>query len=121
MAKPRIAKDFDKLSEELIAQIKMEYPNGFENNLITYTDAKGVKVSALPFETEAAYYLIKMTRMEAKRIIEEDEDYDSEGNLRDDFGDELEGAAEAGGDEEEEEDNYGDDPADEPAGDDDED
>lgn len=119
--KPRIAKDYDKLPEELIARIKMEYPYGFEDNLITYTDAKGNKVSALPFETDDTYYLIRMTRMEAKRIIAEDEDYDDEGNLRDDFVvDEVEGEEDGTSADEEEEDTYGDEPADE-GGDDDED
>ncbi|GAB4376534.1 MAG: hypothetical protein Kow0075_03760 [Salibacteraceae bacterium] len=89
-AKPRIAKDYEKLPQELINRIKLEYPYGFEDNLITYTNAQGQKVSALPFETEEAYYLIKMTKLEAQRIIEEDDDYDDEGVLRDDFADEIE-------------------------------
>lgn len=89
--KPRIAKDYEKLSEELINQIKIEYPFGFEENLISYKDAKGNKISALPFETEEVYYLVRMTRAEAQQIIEEDEDYDDDGNLREDFADEIEG------------------------------
>lgn len=116
--KPRIAKDYDKLSEELIAQIKIEYPFGFEDNLITYKDAKGNKVSALPFETDDVYYLIRMTKAEAQRIIEDDEDYDDSGQLREDFADEVAGADEAA-DEEEEEDTY--DQPDEDAGEDDDD
>ena len=35
----------------------------------------------MPFETEDYYYLIRMTRSEAQQIIEEDEDYDEDGNL----------------------------------------
>lgn len=89
-SKPRIAKDYEKLSEELINQIKLEYPYGFEDNLISYKDAKGNKISALPFETEEVYYLVRMTRAEAQQIIEEDDDYDDDGNLRDDFADEIE-------------------------------
>lgn len=59
--------------------------------------------------------------MEAKRIIAEDEDYDDEGNLRDDFVvDEVEGEEDGTSADEEEEDTYGDEPADE-GGDDDED
>ena len=77
--KPRIAKDYDKLSEELVAQIKIEYPFGFEENLISYKNAQGVKISALPFETEEVYYLIKMTKAEAQQIIEDDADYDDDG------------------------------------------
>jgi len=89
-SKPRIAKDYDKLSEELVNQIKLEYPFGFEDNLISYKDAKGNKVSALPFESEEVYYLIRMTRTEAQQIIEDDEDYDDDGNLREGFADDIE-------------------------------
>jgi len=36
MNKPKIIKDFDKLNEEVLAQIKLEYPLGFEKKLITF-------------------------------------------------------------------------------------
>lgn len=85
MAKKRIVKDYDQVPEDVISRVKMEYPYGFAQNLITYQDKDGKKVSALPFETEDIYYLIRMTMLEAKQIIEEDEDYDEEGRLRDDF------------------------------------
>ena len=111
--KPRIAKDYDKLTEELINQIKIEYPFGFEENLISYKDARGNKISALPFETEEVYYLVRMTKAEAQQIIEDDDDYDNDGNLREDFAEEIEG-------EEEEEETSKDEPADESGGDDDE-
>ena len=97
--KPRIAKDFDKLSEDLLNQIKLEYPFGFEDNLISYKDAKGNKVSALPFETTDVYYLVRMTKAEAQQIIEEDDDYDGDGNLREDFEDDLEDSNDEGDDE----------------------
>ncbi|HAQ69768.1 MAG TPA: hypothetical protein DCR48_02215 [Flavobacteriales bacterium] len=117
--KPRIAKDYDKLSEELVAQIKIEYPFGFEENLISYKNAQGVKISALPFETEEVYYLIKMTKAEAQQIIEDDADYDDDGNLKEGFAEEAAGDDDTSSDEEEEEDSY--DKADDDAGDDDQD
>lgn len=85
MAKKRIVKDYDKLPKETQAQVKMEYPNGFAHKLISYVGPKGEKVSALPFETEETYYLIRMTVQEARQIIRDDEDYDEDGKLRDDF------------------------------------
>jgi hypothetical protein len=117
--KPRIAKDFDKLSEELVNRIKLEYPFGFEDNLIIYTDAKGAKVSALPFDTDEAYYLVRMTRLEAQKIIEDDDDYDDDGNLRDDFADDVEGADDTPAIEDDEEEDSYDQPDD--SGDDDDD
>lgn len=65
----------------------MKYPTGYANYLVFYTDKEGKKVSALPFETEDVYYLIRMTVQEAKRLIKEDVDYDEEGVLREDFSD----------------------------------
>ena len=65
--------------------IKIQYPNGFKDHLIFYSDIHGKRVSALPFETEDIYYLVRMTANEAEQIIEEDEDYDETGTLKDGF------------------------------------
>lgn len=86
MAKKRIVKDYEQLNEEVITQLKLNYPNGFSENLIKFVNSKGRTVSALPFETEEVYYLIRMTEDEAVQIIEADEDYDEFGNLESDFG-----------------------------------
>lgn len=83
--KKRIVKDYDALPEDIISRVKLEYPYGFEQNLVKYNDKEGKRVSALPFETEDIYYLIRMTTQEARQIIEDDDDYDEDGNLRKDF------------------------------------
>ena len=80
-AKPRVIKDFDKLDSEIQEMIKLEYPNGFGDNLIKFINAEGRQVSALPFETEEKYFLVRMTVAQAQEIIEEDDDYDEYGNL----------------------------------------
>lgn len=85
MAKKRVVIDYEKLPGDIVNRIKIEYPEGFEDNLITFTNAKGMFVSALPFETEEVYYLIRMTENEAREIIEDDDDYGADGKLRDDF------------------------------------
>jgi len=84
-SKPRIVKDYDKLPEDIINRVKLQYPDGFVDHLISYTNKEGKKVSALPFDTDEVYYLIRMTASEARQIIEDDEDYDEYGVLRDDF------------------------------------
>ena len=81
MNKPRVVKDYEKLSDEVLAQIKLEYPLGFEKKLVTFKNKEGKLVSALPFETEDYYYLIRMTVKEAVQIVDEDDDYDEDGNL----------------------------------------
>lgn len=89
MGKPRIVKDFDKLDIEVQEQIKLKYSSGFEDHLIRFKNKEGKNVSALPFETDKVYYLVRMTIEEAIEIIEEDDDYDDEGYLRDDISEEL--------------------------------
>lgn len=98
--KKRIVKDYDQLPEAVLTELKLKYPNGFSEHLIRFTNAQGKKVSALPFETEEIYYLVRMTEEEAIQIIEDDEDYDEFGNLNDDFGsDEGDGVIDAEEDE----------------------
>ncbi len=81
MSKPKIIKDYVKLDKATIEQIKLTYPYGFEENLIVFVNREGKNVTALPFETDDRYYLIRMTDEEAIAIIEDDDDYDKDGNL----------------------------------------
>ncbi len=83
--KKRVVKDYEALSEEIVHDLKIKYPTGYETHLISYTDAKGNRVSALPFETDDTYYLIRMTVGDAKRIVKEDDDFDDDGVLREGF------------------------------------
>jgi len=117
-SKPRVIKDYDKLDPSIQEQIKLVYPAGFSDNLIYYFDKDGKNVSALPFETDDKYYLIRMTLSEAERIIEDDDDYDDDGFLKDHVREEYEDKypeSEFATDEEEDE------PVDEPMDDDDDD
>ena len=83
--KPRVVKDFEKLTEDIQEQIKLTYPEGFYHHLISFTDKEGYKVSALPFETEEKYYLVRMTKKQATELIEDDDDYDDDGYLKEDI------------------------------------
>ena len=87
MAKKRVVKDYDALPEDIVRLVKMKYPTGYADHLVSYNDKEGKKVSALPFETDDTYYLVRMTILEAKRLVKEDVDYDEEGVLREDFAD----------------------------------
>ncbi len=87
MSKKRIVKDYDALAEDIVRLVKMKYPGGYADHLVTYSDKEGKKVSALPFEADDAYYLIRMTILEAKRLVKEDVDYDDDGQLRENFSD----------------------------------
>lgn len=85
MAKKRVVKDYNALSEEIVRLVKNKYPSGYAESLVTYSDKEGKKVSALPFETDDTYYLIRMTVLEAKRIVKDDEDFDDDGQLKEDL------------------------------------
>ncbi len=89
-SKPRIIKDYDKLDPEIQERIKLEYPSGYSENLVYFTNKEGKRVSALPFETEDKYYLVRMTVYEAEQLIEDDDDYDSSGSLKDSAKEEYE-------------------------------
>ena len=97
-AKPRVLKAFEALDQSIQEQIKLAYPEGFEDHLIRFTNKDGEYQSGLPFETEDRYYLVKMTREEAGEIIAEDDDYDDDGNLKDDVREEYEEKHEEGED-----------------------
>ncbi len=88
--KPRVVKDYEKLDPEIQEQIKLMYPYGFAKHLIQYKNAEGKFVSALPFETDDRYYLVRMTLNEARQIIEDDDDYDESGELKESVKEEYE-------------------------------
>ena len=82
LQKLRVIQDYEKLSIDLQEQIKLVYPEGFSQHLIEFTNAKGERVSALPFETFEKIYMVRMSVRKANQIIEDDLDYDDEGNLK---------------------------------------
>ncbi|MFV0590670.1 MAG: hypothetical protein ACK5M7_04745 [Draconibacterium sp.] len=89
-SKPRVIKDYNKLEKELQQQIKLIYADGFAENLIHFFDKNGQKITVLPFETEDKYYMLRMTENEAVALVDEDDDYDDEGFLKDEVKQEYE-------------------------------
>ena len=47
--KPRVVTAFEKLDSSIQHQIKLEYPEGFSQHLISFVNKDGEKVSALRF------------------------------------------------------------------------
>lgn len=89
-SKPRVIKDYNKLDKELQQQIKLIYADGFADNLIHFFDKNGQKITVLPFETEDKYYMLRMTENEAVALVDEDDDYDDDGFLKDEVKQEYE-------------------------------
>jgi len=81
--KLRVIQDFEKVSTDIQEQIKLVYPEGFSQHLISFQNKNGETVYALPFETDEKYYMIRMTIDRAIQIIEDDSDYDDDGILKD--------------------------------------
>lgn len=73
MAKKRIIKSYEQLSEELVEKLKAKYPDGYEDRTITFTNPRGEIEVAIPFETEEIYYLIKLPRINPSEEEEESE------------------------------------------------
>jgi hypothetical protein len=80
--KPKVIKDYHKLSDEMKEQLKLFYPMGYSEYLIAYSSADGRKITALPFETDEKIYMIRMTIEKAEELIDKDPDYNEEGNLK---------------------------------------
>ncbi|MBL7829028.1 MAG: hypothetical protein JNJ57_20505 [Saprospiraceae bacterium] len=87
MAKKRVVKDYQALSEETIRAIREKYPTGYADHLVSYSDKEGKKVSALPFETEDTYYLIRMSIQEAKRLVKDEEDFEEDIPIKEEIAD----------------------------------
>lgn len=83
--KPNVITDYGKLPLEIQEQLKLAYPHGFIDYIIKFTNLKGRLESALPFEAEDKKYMIRMDKEMAKLIIKLDEDFDRQGNLKEDI------------------------------------
>jgi hypothetical protein len=80
--KLKVIKDYHKLTREMKEQIKLVFPEGYAEHLINVSTSKGQRITALPFETFDKVYLIRMNSSEAELIIENDMDFDVQGNLK---------------------------------------
>lgn len=83
--KKRVIVDYKTLPENMLERIAVQYPDGFDKNIIRYTNAKGDRVSAVPVETEDTYYLVKVS----VRLREMVEDLDIEEIDPEDLGEEF--------------------------------
>jgi hypothetical protein len=78
MSKPKVIKDFTKLDEDLQEQILDQYPNGYEDSLILFTDKDGKYTHALPYETDDRYYLLRMPLVKSKKAISDNSEEETE-------------------------------------------
>lgn len=81
--KPHVIQSYEKLSKEIQEQIKLYYSEGYIDHLIEFKNHSNEWVSALPFETDEKIYMVRMSIRKAQELIEEDSDFDDDGNLLD--------------------------------------
>lgn len=80
MEKRRIIVDYKNITSEQLSLITDRYPEGFApEDMISFKNAKGETVRAVPLETEDTKYLFKVSiEMERRMEAFMDEDDDSE-------------------------------------------
>jgi len=67
--KPRVIKDLEAADQSIINAIIQKYPMGFSKHLVSFTDLKGGKVLALPYEDDTRCYMLKITKAKARAIM----------------------------------------------------
>lgn len=72
MEKKRVIKKFEQLTSELLTLVNQEYPDGFEEDVVTFQLPSGELARGIPLETEEARYLIRLP----KSAIADDDDDD---------------------------------------------
>ena len=78
MSKKRIIKDYDQMPPEILLKLKDRFPHGYQEHLLRFNNANGELISALPFETEEAFYLVRMNVSGGYHLIDDEieDDFD---------------------------------------------
>lgn len=85
--KKRVIVDFKNITQELLQLLTDKYPEGYEDDTIMFTNAKGERVEAVELETEDTKYLVKVSAQLTQKVqvfIDEQDD-----TLDDDIADET--------------------------------
>jgi len=73
MEKKRIIKDYNQMPPEILVQLKNQYPHGYQEYVLRFNNAKGELISALPFETDEIFYLVKIDTSGGYHIVDEED------------------------------------------------
>ncbi|MBX2895521.1 MAG: hypothetical protein KF763_08760 [Cyclobacteriaceae bacterium] len=103
VAKKRVIKSLENLTEDLRDLVKEQYPNGYEVSITRITNAKKEPIFVFPLETEDSIYLVKVPATKNS-----DGGYDVESGERQEFDNEEDDLRPATPDTEDEFDNSSD-------------
>ncbi|UZR95368.1 hypothetical protein [Chondrinema litorale] len=84
MDKKRLVVDYKTLPDHILKALADKYPDGYDEDIIKFKNAKGELVKAVPIETDEAYYLVKVSVQLAEMVQDFDDEDDD-----DDFDDEI--------------------------------
>ena len=87
--KKRVIVDYKNITNELLDLLNTTYPDGYEDAVIRFKNAKDEMVSAVPLETDDAKYLVKVSvqlaaKLEAFLEDDDDDDRDDDESVSDD-------------------------------------
>ena len=77
--KPRVIVDYKNITHNLLHLLTDTYPDGYEDETITFNNAKGERVEAVRLETELKIYLVKVSNQLDRKVevfIEDQDDDD---------------------------------------------
>ena len=60
VAKKRVIKSLENLTEDLRDLLRAQYPNGYESSIARITNAKKEPIFVFPLETDDSVYLVKV-------------------------------------------------------------
>lgn len=81
MEKRKIIVDYKNITAELLQLLTETYPDGYDEKIVRFKNAKGEMVQSVPLETDDTKYLFKISvelERKVERYIEEMEEDDSD-------------------------------------------
>jgi hypothetical protein len=66
--KKRVIVDYKNITDDLMHLLTDKYPEGYEDDTIIFTNAKGERVEAVELETEDTKYLVKVSAQLTKKV-----------------------------------------------------
>jgi DNA-directed RNA polymerase subunit delta len=82
MEKKRVIVDFNTLPDNVLEMMATKYPDGYDNDIIKFPNAKGELISAVRVETDDTIYLVKVSKQLQQMV--EDFEFDDEEEDEDD-------------------------------------
>ncbi len=87
--KPRVIVDYKNITHDLLHLLTDTYPDGYEDETITFNNAKGERVEAVRLETAEKIYLVKVSAQLDRKVevfVEDQDDDDDTDDVSSDTG-----------------------------------